>query len=171
VAEGVGDVREQPRLVQEFARPQVGQRAMQLFRRQLGHGLEQREGHLLTDHGGKLQRRLLSRAEPVDARGDDRGNARRNFDLVRPPSQAVGAARAREHARVHEATHALLEEQRIAVARLEQALPELREIGRVAKQAQEQRLGAGWFERVDAQLRVMHPAAPAVPVVRPVVHG
>ena len=36
VPEGIGDVREQARLVQELARPQVGERAVQLLRRQLG---------------------------------------------------------------------------------------------------------------------------------------
>ena len=59
VPEGVRDVREQTRLVQELAPPQIGERAMQLLRRHLGDGFEQRERHVLADHRGKLQRCLL----------------------------------------------------------------------------------------------------------------
>ena len=90
--------------------------------------------------------------------------------VVRPPGQAVGAARAGQHARVHQNAHALLQEQRIARARLEQPLPELAQIRRIAEQDREELFGAGRLERVDAQLRIMRPAAPAVPVVGSVVH-
>ena len=57
VPEGVGDVREQARLVEKLARPQVGQRAVQLVRRQIGHGLEQGERHVFADHRRELKRR------------------------------------------------------------------------------------------------------------------
>ena len=62
VPEGIGDVREQTRLVQELAPAQIGERAVQLLRRQLGHGFEERERHVLADHRGELQRRLLGGA-------------------------------------------------------------------------------------------------------------
>ena len=166
VPEGVGDVREQARLVQKLARPQAGQRAMQLLRRQLGHGLEQCERHVFADHRGELKRRLLGRAEAVDARGDDRGDARGDLDLVRPPDHAVGAACAGQHARVHQNAHALFQEQRIALARLEQPTLELRRDRarrRAGPRAARRRLspradrcaaacsGPGWPSRADSR--------------------
>jgi hypothetical protein len=83
---------------------------MQLLGRQLGHRLEQRERHVLADHRRKLKHGLLGRAEPVDARGDDRGDARRDRNLLRPPDQTVGAPCASQRARVHQNAYALLEE-------------------------------------------------------------
>jgi hypothetical protein len=168
VPEGIRDVREQTRLVQKFARPQVGERAMQLFRR-IGDGFEERERHVLANHRGKLQRCLLRRAQPIDPRRDDRGYARGDLDPVGLPDEAVGAAGAGQHARIDEVAHALLEEQRIAFARREQTVPQLREIGRTAEQSRKQLIGACRLERVDAQLRVMCPAAPPVAILRAVV--
>ena len=139
VPEGVGDVREQPRLVQELARPQVGQRAMQLLRRQLGHGLEERERHVLADHRGELQRRLLGRAEPVDARGDDRGDARRDLDLVRAAGSG-GRRRGRRTARPCPTRMRTLSSRNSGLPSLASSSRCLSsdEIGRVAEQAREQ---------------------------------
>ena len=48
-------------------------------------------------------------------------------------------------------------------------MAQLRETLRIAEQSEKQLFGAGRLERVDAQLRVMRPAAPAVAILRAVV--
>ena len=91
------------------------------------------------------------------------------MDLVRPSDHAVGAACAGQHARLHQNAYAFFQEQRITFARLEQPKLELREFGRVAEQAIEQFVGTHRLKRIDAQLRVVSPASPAVPIFGPVV--
>ena len=122
VPEGVGDVREQPRLVQELAPPQVGQRAMQLSAGSSETASRSASGTSSPTTAASCNAVFSARAQPIDPRRDDRGHARGDLDPVGLPDEAVGAAGAGQHARIHEVAHALLEEQGVAFARLEQPL-------------------------------------------------
>ena len=64
VREGVPDLGEQVSLVEELGALEVRQATVQRGLRQLGHGLKERQGHLVTDDGGGLQEpfRLGSRS-------------------------------------------------------------------------------------------------------------
>jgi hypothetical protein len=52
--EGVLDVREQARLIEELGPLQMGEAQAECLLRRLGDGLEEREGHLRADDGGGL---------------------------------------------------------------------------------------------------------------------
>ena len=62
VLEGIRDLGEQPRLVEELGGLQMGEAHGERLLRRLGHGLEERQGHLRADDGGGLQ-------EPFSAGG------------------------------------------------------------------------------------------------------
>ncbi len=69
VLEGVLEVREEARLVQELGGLEAADRGAQLVLAQRGRRLEQRNGHVLADHRGGLQERLVAGGQPVDAGG------------------------------------------------------------------------------------------------------
>ena len=61
VLEGVFEVREEARLVQELGGLEAADRAAQLVLGQRGRRLEQGERHVLPDHRRRLQERLVVR--------------------------------------------------------------------------------------------------------------
>ena len=68
-----------------------------------------------------------------------------------------------------EGAGALLEEERVALCPLDEERLEGGEVGRVTQEGVEQLLGARRGEGVQAHLRVVGPAGPAVVILRPVV--
>ena len=72
VLEGVLELGEEARLVEELGRLEVREAAVQRRLGQLGNGLQQRQGHLRADDGGGLEQALLLRRQPVDARRQHR---------------------------------------------------------------------------------------------------
>jgi hypothetical protein len=80
--------------------------------------LEQRQAELPPEDRGRHQRRARPGPEPVDARHDHLLDGRRDLDgdlVIEPPP----LVRAHERARVGERAHELLEEERVALGRLE----------------------------------------------------
>src|SRR4029453_14426559 len=77
VLERVLEVREQPGFVEELGSLEVGQASAEILFRALGDGLEEHEWHVLANDGGSLEKPLVLRREPIDARGRDRLACRR----------------------------------------------------------------------------------------------
>jgi hypothetical protein len=87
---------------------------------QVRDGPEQRERHVLADHGGGLEQALLGRRQPVDARGEHRPDGRRDADRFCRLGRPVRAPLAHESAALHQVADALLQEERISARPLYQ---------------------------------------------------
>ena len=83
--------------------------------------------------------------------------------------QARGAALADQHPGLHQGAHALLQEEGVALGARNQEPLEGRQAGIVAKQGLQELVGAGGRQRVEAQLRVVRLAAPAMLILGSVV--
>ena len=96
VLEGVLEVGEEARLVEELGGLEVGE-AVGAARPSGSSAIacEQGDGHVLADDRGGLEEALVLRRQPVDARRQDRLHRRRDLDGVRRLRQPVGAALAR----------------------------------------------------------------------------
>src|SRR5215472_12921928 len=70
--ERVFEVGKQARFIQELACLQFGQSALQLVLRRFCDGSEKRVRHVLTNDCGCLQKALVRRYEPIDARSKNR---------------------------------------------------------------------------------------------------
>ena len=92
VLEGVLQVREELRLVEELRFLQMGEPAPQGLLRLLRDRRQQRVGHVLADHRGRLQQLLLLWRQPVDARRQDRLHRRRDLQRLHRPRQPVRSA-------------------------------------------------------------------------------
>ena len=112
---------------------------------------------------------LSDEGEAIDARGQDRLDRGRHLRRLERPGQAMRTALAGERAVLDQRSHALLEEERVALGAFhEQALERLQR--RVATQkARQQRLGALGRQRIEAELAVVGPRAPRMRVFRAVV--
>ena len=111
--ERVLEVRKEPGLVEELRGLELSQLGAYLGLRRVGDGQEQRHGHVLTDHRGRLEQALGLPGQAVDTRGQDGlhgGGDRQTFDRSGEP---VGAALAGQGARLHQGPHSLLKEQGI----------------------------------------------------------
>jgi hypothetical protein len=120
VLEGVLEVREKARLVQKLRRLQVREPSADVFLRQVCNGLQERQRHILSDHGGGLEKALVLGRQSVDARGEYGLRRRRDLPRVRRLRHSIGPPLAEEHRRLHEAPHALFQEERIPLGTLDQ---------------------------------------------------
>jgi hypothetical protein len=77
--EGVLEIREEARLVEELRSLEVSEPLAQAVLRRFRDRLQQRKGDVLPDDGGGLEEAFLLGWQPVDARGEDR--LRRGGDL------------------------------------------------------------------------------------------
>src|SRR4030095_6997840 len=64
--EGVFGIREEAYLVQELGRLQIRESPLHRVLRQPRHGVEQHEGYVLADDGGRLEQLLVVLREPID---------------------------------------------------------------------------------------------------------
>ena len=112
---------------------------------------------------------LVLRRQPVDARRQDRLHRRRHVDGLRSLHEPIRAALAREHPVVHEAPHALLEEEGVALGPREEEPLQGLEAGVAPEQGLQQRGRILRRERVQPELAVVGLPAPVVPVLRAVV--
>jgi hypothetical protein len=92
VLEGVLDLGEQARLVEELGGLQMGEAPAERRLGHLGHGLEERQRHLVADDGSSVQKRFLLRREPVDTRRQHRLHRGRHLNARERPGQAIGPA-------------------------------------------------------------------------------
>ena len=146
---------EQARLVEELGGLQMGEAQAEWLLRHLGHGLEECQGHLGADDGGGLQELLLLRRQPVDARRQHRLHRRRHLDTRQRLRQTIGPLVADQYLRFHQGPHALLQEERVPLSALDQALFEWLQTRIVPQEALQQGLGARWGQRVEPELGVV----------------
>lgn len=118
--EGVLDLGEETRLVQELRGLERRQAAPEVLLGQLRDGLEQRQGHVLADHRGRLQEALVPGRQPVDPRRQDGLHRGRDLDRRRRLDQPVRSRVAGQDLGFHQAPHALLQEQGIPLGALDQ---------------------------------------------------
>ena len=92
VLEGVFDLGEQARFIEELGGLQMGEAQAERLLRHLGHGLEERQGHLRADDGSGLQELFLLRWQPVDARCEHRLHCGWHLHGRKGLCQAIGPA-------------------------------------------------------------------------------
>src|SRR5438876_2708917 len=167
--EGVLELREEMRFVEELGSLKVRETATEITVVIHDDGLEQSERHVLADHGGSLDQALLRRWEPVDAPGQQRLHRRRDLDRQGILDHAVAAALARDGTGLHQRPDTLLEKEWVALGPFDQQTLEGGELGAVAHQGPEQFLGALRRQGVDPELAVVGLATPAVAVLGAIV--
>src|SRR5262249_47198675 len=118
--EGVREIREEPRLVEELSGLQVAQAAPDSPLRSFGDRLKKRQRHILADDGGGLEKPFVLGREPVNARGQDRLGRRWNLQRGERPRQMVSASLAGKGLHLDQCPNALLEEEGIALGPLDQ---------------------------------------------------
>src|SRR5262245_22731347 len=112
---------------------------------------------------------LVVRQQPVNARRQYRLHRDRHLQAFNGTSQAVRPAIADEDFGLNERANALLQEERIAFGPLDEELLERHECSVGTQEALEETLRTFGGERVDPQLCVVRPPAPAMLVLRPVI--
>ena len=142
VLEGVLEIREEARLVQELGRLEVSEPVSKAALEHIDDSLQERERHVLSDDGGRLQQPLVLGGQPVDARRQDRLSRRRDRPYLGRLRHAIGPPIPNEHLGLHQGLDALLEEERVALGPLDQHLLERLECRVVAQQGGQQLLGA-----------------------------
>ena len=167
VLEGVLQIREELRLVEELRLLEMREPPPQGLLRLLRDRRQERVRHVLADHRGRLQEPLLLRRQPVDPRRQDRLHRGRHLQRLHRPRQPVRSARTIQRPRLHQRPHRLLQEERVAP--LHQHLRQRREPGVRAEQRRQQLRRALGGQGVEPQLGVRRLAAPAVLVLGAVV--
>ena len=167
VLEGVLQIREELRLVEELRLLQMREPPPQGLLRLLRDRRQERVGHVLADHRGGLQEPLLLRRQPVDPRRQDRLHRRRHLQRLHRPRQPVRSALPRQRPRLHQGPHRLLQEERVAP--LHQHLRQRRQPGVRAEERRQQLRRALGGQAVEPELGVGRLAPPAVLVLGAVV--
>jgi hypothetical protein len=166
--EGVFGIGKEARLVQKLCRLQMREPPLHRLLRQLRHGVEQHEGHVLADDRGRLEQLLVVRREPVDPGRQDHLHGRRDLDRLDRPGETKGPALPGERTRLHQRPNGLLQEERVAA--LDEELLKRGEPGVVAEKSFQQLPCTLGRKRVEPHLTVEGLAPPAVLVLGPVVH-
>jgi hypothetical protein len=114
VLEGDFEIREELRLVEELRLLEVREPPPQMVLRMLRDRREERVGHVLADHRGRLQEPLLLRRQPVDPRRQDHLHRGRHLQRLHRSRQPVRPTLSCQRPRLREGPHRLLQEKRIA---------------------------------------------------------
>ena len=88
--EGVGELGEEARLVEELCILKVGEARAEWHLGDFGYGLEQYQGHLGADDGRGLQERFFLGRQPVEARRQQRLHRRWYLNRCECFGQAIG---------------------------------------------------------------------------------
>ena len=120
VLEGVLEVGEEARLVDELGRLKVSQPATERLLVLVRDRLEESEGNVLPDDRGNLEEPLLLGRQAVDARGQDGLHRSGHVDRGQVVRQLVVASLARQRTRLDQRPDALLDEERVALGALDQ---------------------------------------------------
>src|SRR5262249_31650049 len=128
----------------------------------VGDRAEQREREVLADRGGGLQQALVSRGQPIDARGQNRLHGRRDLNVTGRARRTVPTALTDESAGFYEHAHTLLEEERIAFRPLDQEPLDRLELRIVADEDAEERVRALRRQGIDPELGIVSFIAPVV---------
>src|SRR5215510_3977917 len=103
--EGVFEVREDARLVQELGRLEVTQSPTQVVLGRVGNGLQQREGHVLPYDRGGLEQTLVLGRQAIDAGGENGLRRRRDLPRLRSLGYSVCPTLPDEYLRLDERPH------------------------------------------------------------------
>src|SRR5262245_59494137 len=163
--EGVLEIREQTRFVEELRRLKVGQPLTEPLLALAGNGEEKRERHILANHGSGLQKPLVFRGQTVDARGQDGLNRGRHVDRIDRLGYTVGASLVEQDMSLDQGPHALLDKQRVPPCPSREESLERLDRRVAAQQGVEQLLRALRRKRIKADLRVVCLAPPVVVAV------
>src|SRR5215510_9705909 len=118
--EGVLQFRKEACLVHELGGLQTAETPAERIFIEVSDAEEEGEGHVGADYRRRLQQPFVLRGKSIDARGKDRLDGRRYPDCVEPLHEPVGAAGAGQRPYLDKRSHALLEEQRVALGALYQ---------------------------------------------------
>src|SRR5499433_2487019 len=124
VLEGVFEVREEARLVEELGGLKMTQSPAQVVLGRVGNGLQQREGHILPDDRGGLEQTLLLGRQAIDAGGEDGLRRRRDLPRLRSLGYSVCPTLPDEYLRLDERPHTFFEEERVPLGATNQGPPE-----------------------------------------------
>src|SRR5262245_37547240 len=167
--EGVFQVREDARLVQELGGLEMTQGSTQVVLGRVGNGLQQREGHILANDRGGLEQTLLLGRQAIDAGGEDGLRRRRDLPRLRGLGYPVGPTLPDEHLGLDERPHTFFEEERVPLGATNQCPPERFEGRILAEQGRQQLLGTLRRQGIDPELEVVGLAPPPVLVLGSVV--
>jgi len=81
--------------VQELGRPEGRESTPEVGLGEIGDGLQERAGHVLADHGRRLEEPLVLGHQPIDARREHRLDRRGRLGVLEGPSKPIGATLAR----------------------------------------------------------------------------
>src|SRR5262245_24204485 len=108
----------------------------------------------MTNHGRGLEEALGLGWQPVNACGEHGMHRRWHLNGRERLPQAIGARLAYQHPGLYQRSYTLLQEEGVALRARQQERRERRQAGVVSVQRLQDFLGAGWLQRVQAQLRV-----------------
>ena len=108
VLEGVLDVGEEARLVQELRGSQVREAAAHGFFVLLDDGLEEHQRDVVADDRGALEQPLVLGRQAVDPRRQGRLDARGRRDCLDRPCDAIGTPLTDQNPSLDQRPHALL---------------------------------------------------------------
>src|SRR5215471_16944541 len=113
--EGVFEVREDARLVQELGGLETTQSPTQVVLGRVRNGLEQREGHILANDRGGLEQTLVLGRQAIDAGGEDGLRRRRDLPGLRGLGDPVRPTLPDKHLGLDERADALLQEEWVSL--------------------------------------------------------
>src|SRR5215813_4810440 len=167
--EGVFEVREDARLVQELGGLEMAQRPTQVVLGRVGNGLQEREGHILANDRGGLEQTLVLGRQAIDAGGEDGLRRRRDLPRLRGLGDPVRPTLPDEDLGLDKRPDTFFQEKRIPLGATNQGPPERLEGRILAEQGRQQLLGTLGRQGIDAELEVVGLAAPPVLVLGSVV--
>src|SRR5215471_15990233 len=170
VLERVLEIGEQRRFVQELGGLETREPGPELFLAGVRDRLEQRERDVLADHSRRLQQALVLLGQPINARSQHRLHGCRNLDRLGCASGSVPTSLTDQRTGLHEGSRALLEKERVPFGALDQQPLDGVEARVVAEQRAEEVARTLRRQRIYPELVVVGLSAPAVRVLRPVVH-
>ena len=112
--EGILQLREEARLVQELCSLELSEVAVQVGVWQVGNGSQKGIRYLCANDRSGLQQALGLGREPVDAGREHGLHARWHLDTLQRLRQAIGACLTHQYASLYQRAHALFQEKGIA---------------------------------------------------------
>jgi hypothetical protein len=164
VREGVGELGEEARLVEELGILQVGEAQAEWHLGDFGYGLEQCYGHLGADDGRGLQERFFLGRQPVEARRQQRLHHRWYLNRWECFGQAIGPPLTDQHLGFHQGPDTLLQQKGVALGVRDQAGFQRFQTGVPPQEALQQDLGPRVQQGIEAELGVIGLRPPPVPV-------
>jgi hypothetical protein len=116
--------------------------------------LQERPRHVLADDRGRLKELPVVWWQPIDARGQDRADGRRNLESLDVPAETERPMLPNQPSSLDERTGALFQEEGITAGPFEQQPGERPQRVVITEEATEKILGARRRQGIEAELRV-----------------